>query len=268
MAAVSPGAGTPTGTVIFKEGTTVLGTGTLSSGQVQFTTSSLGAGTHTIIAVYNGDTNFIVSTATALTHRVNPATTATALTSSASPAVCGQSVTFTATVAAVSPGAGTPTGTVIFKDGKTVLGTRTLDTSGMATFTASSLRVGTHAITAVYQANTNCLGSTSAKLTQKVNLASTATALTSSPNPSVSRRAVTFTVNVVAVSPGAGIPTGTVIFKDGTRILGTRTLNARGMATFTTSSLRVGSHAITVLYRGNTKYMANISAKLTQTVNA
>ena len=42
---------------------------------------------------------------------------------STNPSVFGQSVTFTATVAAVSPGSGTPTGTVNFLDGTTLIGT-------------------------------------------------------------------------------------------------------------------------------------------------
>ena len=98
VAVVSPGTGTPTGTVTFKEGTIVLSTGTLMKGQVLFTTSSLDAGTHTITAVYNGDANFSVSTSTALAQSVNPARTTTSLTSSPNPSVYGQSVTFTASV--------------------------------------------------------------------------------------------------------------------------------------------------------------------------
>ena len=54
---------------------------------------------------------------------VSQTSTTTSLTSSANPSVFGQSVTFTATVAAVSPGSGTPTGTVNFLDGTTTIGT-------------------------------------------------------------------------------------------------------------------------------------------------
>ena len=69
-------------------------------------------------------------------------------------------MTFTATVAVVSPGVNTPTGTVTFKDGATVLGTGTLN-GGVATFTRSTpLSVGAHNITAVYSGDTNNLGST------------------------------------------------------------------------------------------------------------
>ncbi len=59
---VSATTGTPTGSVDFYEGTTLLGTGTLASGTATFSTSSLTAGTaNTIEAVYSGDDNFITS---------------------------------------------------------------------------------------------------------------------------------------------------------------------------------------------------------------
>jgi hypothetical protein len=54
----SAGAGTPTGTVSFLDGTTALGSATLANGQASFTTSSLAAGSHTLNASYSGDTNF------------------------------------------------------------------------------------------------------------------------------------------------------------------------------------------------------------------
>lgn len=74
--------------------------------------------------------------------------TTTTVTTDNSPSTYGQSVTFTATVSA---GTGVPTGTVTFRDGATVLGSRTLDGSGVATLTANSLTVGTHTITATYE---------------------------------------------------------------------------------------------------------------------
>jgi hypothetical protein len=56
----APGA---TGTVIFLNGSTVLGIGTVtSSEQASFTTSSLTAGTYNITATYSGDSNFTGST--------------------------------------------------------------------------------------------------------------------------------------------------------------------------------------------------------------
>jgi uncharacterized repeat protein (TIGR01451 family) len=89
-------------------------------------------------------------------------TTATGLVSSANPSSGGQAVTFTATVTGLSP-----TGIVTFKDGSTVLGTGTL-ASGVASFTTSSLSVGSHSITAVYAGDATNAPSTSAVLTQTV----------------------------------------------------------------------------------------------------
>jgi Bacterial Ig-like domain (group 3)/FG-GAP-like repeat/FG-GAP repeat len=62
----------PTGTVNFNDGATLLGPGTLnSSGVAAFTTSKLAAGTHSITAVYAGDTNFTGSTSGALSQVVS-----------------------------------------------------------------------------------------------------------------------------------------------------------------------------------------------------
>src|SRR5205814_6461665 len=109
--------GTPTGTVTFKDGATPLATNTLSSGQATFTTSSLSVASHTISAVYNGDSNFNTSTSPNLTQTVNKDSTTTTLASSPNPSVFGQPVIFTATATALAPGTGPPTGTVAFSDG-------------------------------------------------------------------------------------------------------------------------------------------------------
>jgi hypothetical protein len=62
--------GTPTGSVVFKDGTKTLKTVTLSGGVASYTTSTLATGTHNITATYNGSTNFIGSSAS-LTQTVN-----------------------------------------------------------------------------------------------------------------------------------------------------------------------------------------------------
>ena len=75
----------------------------------------------TIVASFAGDSTNKLSQNTG-NLVVSQSSTTTTLTSSANPSVTGASVTFTATVAAVSPGSGTPTGTVTFKDGATIIG--------------------------------------------------------------------------------------------------------------------------------------------------
>jgi hypothetical protein len=61
-------------------------------------------------------------------------------------------------------------------------------------------------------------------------------------------------------------PTGTVTFKDGTLTLGTGTLNASGLATYTTSDFAAGSHNITAVYGGDSNFAASTSAILIQNV--
>jgi hypothetical protein len=269
VSAVAPANGTATGTVTFKDGTTVLGTGTLTSaGYALYTTAGLSLGTHTLTAVYGGDSNFTGSTSAALTQTVTAAKpTATAVVSSSNPSVVGQSVTFTATVTVVPPGTGTPTGSVTFKDGASTLGTSALTASGYATFSTSSLIVGSHSITAVYGGDSFFTTSTSSALAQAVNKGSISAGVSPTVNPSVVGQSVTFTGTVSVVAPAVGTPTGTLTFKDGATTLGTGTLNASGWTTFTTSSLPVGSHSITVVYSGDGNFNTATSPALSQTVN-
>ena len=69
-ATISSATGTPTGSVVFEDGTTVLGNGTVAAGVATFTTSSLGVGAHTITAVYSGDGDFNPATSAAITQTI------------------------------------------------------------------------------------------------------------------------------------------------------------------------------------------------------
>ena len=202
------GAGMPTGSVVFLDGTVTLGTVALTDGVATLSITTLPAGSTGITAQYQGDTNFSGSTSTAVTQVVtsaNPSTTS--LTSSDSTAVFGQSVTFTATVTGTG---GTPTGTVDFLDGRSPLGSGILDDTGVAIFTTSALTLGANSITSQYEGDANFAVSTSSASPVSVAQSSTATAISGAPNPSTSGESVTFTATVTAVSPGAGTPTGTV----------------------------------------------------------
>jgi hypothetical protein len=54
--------GSPSGTVTFKDGATVLGSAPVSNGSAQFSTSTLNKGQHHIYAAYSGDVNFKAAT--------------------------------------------------------------------------------------------------------------------------------------------------------------------------------------------------------------
>jgi hypothetical protein len=157
--------GAPAGEVTFKNANVVLGVAKLIGGVTSFTTTTLGAGTDSITAMYGGNTDFSGSISSALSQVVNQATSTVTLTSSKNPSSAGQSVTFTAKVAPQF--SGTPAGKVVFKNGSSALATVML-AGGVATYSTSSLTSGSHTITAKYNGNNNFSASSTA-LTQKVN---------------------------------------------------------------------------------------------------
>lgn len=256
------GGGTPTGTVVFKEGTSTLGTATLNgTGVATFSTSSLVPGQHSITAAYGGDTLNLPATSAVLTQTVQEGTTTT-LTSSANPALVGAPVVLTAKVSAAI--SGTPTGTVTFKDGSTTLGSAALNNLGIATFSATGLAAGSQTIVAVYSGDTINLTSTSTALTEEIQ-ENTGVTISASANPSYSGASVTFTATVTG--PGSVAPTGTVTFKDGSSTIGSSALNSSGVATYSTAALAVGPHTITAVYSGDANNAGSTSPALSQTVN-
>lgn len=245
------------GSVTFKDGTKVLGTKSLAgSNVVSFTTTTpLTKGAHIITAVYSGaPPHYTGSTSTAKTQTVNAVGTTTTL-GVLSDVFYGQAVTFSATVTSAT--GVTPVGTVRFKNGSTVLATKTL-VNGAASFTttATQLKAGNHIITVVYTpSSTNFLTSTSAADTQTVTPATTATTLTSSSpsNTSMYGQSVTFTAVVAATSAGSpGTPSGTVTFRANGNLLATVAL-VSGKATYKTSALIADpAHTITATYNPTT----------------
>ncbi len=260
-ASVSSSWGTPTGKVKFLNGTTVLQTVTLNSGSAKYTTSKLPAGSNSITAVYGGDSQNNGSTSAPVNQFVI-ATTTTTLTSSPNPSTYGQSVIFTATVTS-SIGAPPDGDTVTFEQGTTVLGTGTLS-GGSATFSVSTLGVGTKGIKAVYGGDASFATSTSKSLSQVIAKATSTTTLISSQNPASFGQSVTFTATVAPQF--SGTVTGNVKFYDGTTLLKSVAVSG-GSAAYTTSKLKSGTHSITATYNGSTSFIGSTSAALTQTVN-
>jgi hypothetical protein len=254
--------GTASGTVTFKDGTTALKTVSLSGGAAKFTTTALALGTHSITAVYSGDTNFAASKSTAVSQGVNKAISTTTLKSSLNPSNYPQSVTFTATISGQF--GGTATGTVTFKNGTTALKTVSVS-GGKAVLTTTTLPAGTDSITAVYSGDANFAGSTSNKLSQVVNKATTTTALTSSLNPSIVGQTVKLTATVSGKFGGTA--TGKVTFSNGSKSLGTATLSG-GKAVLTTTALPAGTDSITAAYGGDTNFSGSKSSALNQVVKA
>jgi len=117
---------------------------------------------------------------------------------------------------------------------------------------STSLKPVTSASNVYVSGGGNCTGSisTTKLLSSSLN------------NTSVEGELVTFKATVTGIGT---IPTGTIIFKDGTTTLATVNL-VGGMATYSTSALTVGSHTIYANYSGDLKSKASVG-QLTQTVN-
>ena len=243
-----------TGTIIFLDGSTTLGPGTISNGTATFTIATLTVGVHSITASYNGDTNYNPATSAVLLQTVNKNTPVLPIpvVSSTDPVV-GTPVTITETV---PPGVSGP---VTFSNGSTPIGTAPV-VGGVATITVSTLPLGTNQITASTPGDSNNNPATSPPVSVTVGKTAPTVTVTSSLNPSIVNQSVTFT----AIAPTGA--TGTITFLDGATTLGAGTLN-NGQTTYTTSALIVGSHTITVTYGGDTNNKPATSVPLTQIVN-
>jgi hypothetical protein len=258
----------------------------LKGGQASFQTATLGAGAHSVKAVFNGGGNFATSSGLAR-QAINRADTKTTLSSSKPTSGVSEAVTFTATVAPVSPGGGVPGGSVsFFLDGATKAAKVVTLSGGTASWSTSWSAPGTHTVHAIYSPGANYNASQTGTspswgdLTQtvlpatKTTLASSGVASGGKPY-SLAGGAVTFTAKVVAAAAGGPTPTGTVtFFVDGVaQSAGLVSFDpTSGLASFTASvangnALAAGAHTVTAGYSGDANY-AGSSASLTQVVQA
>jgi hypothetical protein len=90
-------------------------------------------------------------------------------------------------------------------------------------------------------------------------------ALTSSAPSITVTTALTLTATVTG---NGGVPTGSIIFKDGANTLGSVALNTHGVAAFTTSSFPLGTHSLTATYTGDADDAGSASSTLTENVAA
>lgn len=271
VTAVAPGSGTPTGTVQFAVNGDPLGSPvTLTGGQANSPVANLPAGSYTITADYSGDANFGGGTDTII-QVVAAANTTTTVSSSPNPSVFGQPVTVTAEVTPVAPATGTPEGIIqFFVDGNPAGAFAILD-EGVASAVLTGLSRGSHTITAVYAStDPSYITSTSEEITQVVNKANTEVALVSSSPTSVFGQPVTFTASVSVVAPGAGDPSGTIVFRDGATVIGTEPVSSAtgGQASITVSNLSVAQHAISATYSGDDSFNGSVGSTIQRVTRA
>ncbi len=269
----------PSGTVTFYEGSTTLGTSSAywysgNTSQAVLSISTLSIGSHSITAVYSGDTSFSSATSAALAQTIVNGSTTTTVTSSLNPTQYGQTTTFTATVTQAA-GSTAPTGAVYFYDAGYYLGNGTLNGvagNDQATLNVATLSAGSHSITAVYQSDQNYDGSSSTAASQTVNAAAPTVTLSSTANPFPSARSLALTATITPQFTGGGTgPTGVVTFYDGSTAVGTASpfwySGSTYHAVLNISTLSIGNHSITAVYSGDINYSTATTAALNQTIN-
>jgi hypothetical protein len=257
----------PSGSVSFMNGSTVLGTGSITGSTAAYS-GTLASGSYSITAVYAGDTGFDTSTSPASTLVISSASsTATTLTVNPATSILGTKVTLTAsTMAGSAPVTG---GTVTFTAGAGTLGTATVGSNGVASTTVTPA-VGVYSVIANYTGTasasnpTGTGSSVSAGVALIVSKATPTVTLTVTPTLAATGSAVKFSA---AVSSAAGTPSGQVSFYNGSALLGSGTLS-NGVATYTASSLAAATYTITAAYSGDTSFVTVTSSSVSLVVRA
>jgi hypothetical protein len=163
-ATVTAAKGVPTGTITFFDGSTALGEVALDpNGQARLLVQ-LAPGTHSLGASFAGLAPFTDSASPTLSETVHKAGTTNSLAVAINPFGFTDAVLLTATIAPVAPGAGSPTGTVTFFEGKKVLGTAQVS-GGQAGLFLEHFPPGKHTVTAVYSGDDDFRTSTSSPVT-------------------------------------------------------------------------------------------------------
>ena len=182
------------------------------------------------------------------------AASSTRLTSTSTSYTYGGKPVFTASVTPSSA-----TGTVSFKDGGKVVKTVAVS-GGRAVWTASGQTRGTHSMTATYNGNAITNASTSAVVKVVVKGLVSRTSLSVNDRDFFRGYRPTLTATV---SPSAA--TGTVTFRDGSKVLATVTVT-RGKAAYRAPVLARGTHRLTATYNGSGVYNPSGSAAVSVVV--
>jgi len=235
--------------------------------ELEFSPITAGAYTGSATVTAGSNTVSVPVTGTATTGSTS-STTSVAITSPSNPPYNYlSSMTFTATL---TSGA---SGNVLFYDSGTLLAT-VASSGNTATYTTSSLAVGSHSITATYAGNATYATSNSSAspvaFTIVNGAAVTSTALSVSPSGTSDTYLTPLTFTATVTSGGSAVTSGTVTFyNNSTAISSAITVNGSGVATYSTSSFTSGSsNSVTAVYAGNISYQASTSNALSISITA
>lgn len=239
---------TATGSIQIDDGATALTTQPLQGNRCAYwyISPGLAAGTHTLTAVYSGDTHNPAGTSSRVSVVVNPVPVK--LSASCWNSSFAYGANYQCTVD-ISSNAGAAQGSINYAlDGGAAISVPL--SSGNGQFTIPTPLVGNHTVVIAYPQQTNYAAGTSVTESFTVNAAPVNVSLTPSTwNPS-SSSSVTLQAAVTSWSAGAPNSTGSVSFSDGGTLLATVPVDSNGQASYTPSDLLVGSNSITATYSG------------------
>jgi alpha-tubulin suppressor-like RCC1 family protein len=223
---------------------------TLASASASAAHAYSAAGTYTITATYGGDDNFAGPVSKTLSLTVNK---------------IDQTVSFSTTAPSSPPVGTTYSPAATATSGLTV----TIGASGACSFSASVVSFtgpGECTVTADQAGDTTYNAASQQIQTVTAVKGATTMALSAAPMIAKPGQAVALTATVAVTAPAVATPSGSVTFKEGSKLLGTGAISGV-KAKASTSTLTIGSHTITANYTGNSNLTAS-SATTTVKVNA
>ena len=265
----------------FLDGSTPLGPFTLT-GSAPVTRSippgALTPGLHSFSAVaqpavYSSAQPLVTSNLIA--ERISGTATTLVLAAGPSPALATAPVILSATLTFNLPAGSAPSGTVLFSDGHSVLGSAPVSSSGRASLTLSTLAAGPHTLTATYSGNDLLGESNSNTITELIQPNATVTTLALSPASAAAFSPITLSAHVGSATSTAPISTLvctpacaplTVTFSAGSTLLGTVSVGSSGSATLTLHPT-AGSYAVQAVFSGSPLFAGSTSDSTTLTIH-
>lgn len=239
----------PTGTITLNVDGTQVASQPVGANPYTFQLN-LPVGIHTIAAAYNGDANYAGSNASASIGVDKAVTTTTA-----SYQQISSGIIFNAVVKSATTGALPATGNIVFYVDGTALSTVPF---GNGTVSSSViLQDGSHTFYAAYTGDANYAASSSAPQTFTLSRTATTTTLTIVISPAGNGLTLT-----AAVKPatGTGVPSGTVVFKNGANTIGTVAVSSTGTAVLTTVSTAYSSTTFSASYSGDGLFQPSVGS--------
>jgi hypothetical protein len=179
----------------------------------------------------------------------------------------GETQLVTVKVAAQS-GSTVPSGNVNLVYNSKIQGTTMLNGNGEGAFVVKNFPVGVTNAAADYQGDSN-FGPVLAPLTITTVAGTVETATNAAAVPASLTQGMVTELNAgVQSAQNSPVPTGTMVFSDGSTMLASVPLDGNGDASYFAEHLEQGTHAILASYSGDGNYWPSVSAPVTVTVGA